>query len=200
MFHYWGRILPEMIRYEEWETIFHLARLWYSCECAPVCHNERSEKVDVNRRTFIATCGTAISAAAFVAPTVLMEACAPTSIPNMAIPPPPPPGPDGRVPVDVSDLSASNPMKLVPTLTGSDNMPLLVTMVAASDYRALSSKCTHQSCAVNSTLTNGYILCACHLSHFGLDGSVTQGPASTPLYRYDGVYDAANNQLRIKLS
>ena len=91
-------------------------------------------------------------------------------------------------------------MKLVPSLIGSDGMPLLVTMVAASDYRALSSKCTHQACQVNSALMNGSILCACHLSHFGLDGSVTQGPASTPLYRYDGLYDAANNQLRIKLS
>ncbi|MDP4199567.1 MAG: Rieske (2Fe-2S) protein [Bacteroidota bacterium] len=153
----------------------------------------------MTRRDFIVRSGTALSAGALVLP-VLLNSCAPTSIPIIATQnPPPPPGPDGRVPVDVSDLSSANPMKVVPSMMGSDGMPVLVTFVGAGDYRAFSSKCTHQACQVNSTLTNGYILCACHLSHFGLDGSVLQGPASSSLLRYDGVYDAPNSQLRIKL-
>ena len=150
------------------------------------------------RRNFIATIGAVMTAIA-VAPAMVIESCEPTSLPA-APPTATPTGPDGRIPIDVSDLTASNPIKVAPGMTGPDGKPIIVTRVGPADFRALTTQCTHQNCQVNTTVTNGYILCTCHLSHFGLDGSVLQGPASVPLPRYDGVYDSVNNQLRIKLS
>jgi cytochrome b6-f complex iron-sulfur subunit len=153
----------------------------------------------VTRREFIVKSGAVTALAPLTVPLVL-EACAPTSIPIIPQSPPEPPGPDGRIPLDVADLSSANPIKAFPGVSGSDQMPVIATLVSAGTYKAMSSQCTHQSCQVNSTLTNGFILCQCHLSHFALDGSVLQGPASTPLKSYDAVYDAANKQLRIILT
>lgn len=58
---------------------------------------------------------------------------------------------------------------------------VVVTQPAAGTYKAFSSKCTHQGCAVGS-VANGVIVCPCHNSHFSAeDGSVKQGPATQPL-------------------
>ncbi|MGW3177395.1 Rieske (2Fe-2S) protein [Streptomyces sp. NPDC001153] len=58
---------------------------------------------------------------------------------------------------------------------------VVVTQPAAGQYKAFSSKCTHQGCAVGS-VANGVIVCPCHNSHFSAeDGSVKQGPATQPL-------------------
>lgn len=153
----------------------------------------------MTRREFIVRSG-ATAVLVPVALPVVLEACAPTSIPVIPQTQPEPPGPDGRIPLDVSDLTSSNPMKVFPTVSGSDQMPVIASLVSAGAYKAMSSRCTHQDCQVNSTLTNGYILCSCHLSHFALDGSVLQGPASSPLKTYDAVYDATSKQLRIILT
>jgi Rieske Fe-S protein len=58
---------------------------------------------------------------------------------------------------------------------------VVVTQPAAGTFKAFSSKCTHQGCAVGS-VANGVIVCPCHNSHFSVeDGSVKQGPATQPL-------------------
>ncbi|MCC5474080.1 Rieske (2Fe-2S) protein [Streptomyces barringtoniae] len=58
---------------------------------------------------------------------------------------------------------------------------VVVTQPAAGQYKAFSSKCTHQGCAVGS-VANGVIVCPCHNSHFSAeDGSVKKGPATQPL-------------------
>ncbi|MEU1404401.1 Rieske (2Fe-2S) protein [Streptomyces sp. NPDC005728] len=58
---------------------------------------------------------------------------------------------------------------------------VVVTQPTAGTYKAFSSKCTHQGCAVGS-VANGVIVCPCHNSHFSVeDGSVKQGPATQPL-------------------
>ncbi|MGW7819715.1 Rieske (2Fe-2S) protein [Streptomyces puniciscabiei] len=58
---------------------------------------------------------------------------------------------------------------------------VVVTQPAAGQFKAFSSKCTHQGCAVGS-VANGVIVCPCHNSHFSAeDGSVKQGPATQPL-------------------
>jgi Rieske Fe-S protein len=47
--------------------------------------------------------------------------------------------------------------------------------------KAFSVACTHQGCAV-SEVADGTIICACHGSKFRVaDGSVANGPATTPL-------------------
>ncbi|MGW0998629.1 Rieske (2Fe-2S) protein [Streptomyces sp. NPDC002523] len=58
---------------------------------------------------------------------------------------------------------------------------VVVTQPTAGTYKAFSSKCTHQGCAV-SGITNGVITCPCHHSEFSVaDGSVKKGPATQPL-------------------
>lgn len=58
---------------------------------------------------------------------------------------------------------------------------LVITQPTAGQYKAFSSKCTHQGCAVKD-VKDGVIICPCHNSHFSAtDGSVRQGPATQPL-------------------
>ncbi len=151
------------------------------------------------RREFLAWTGKiAIGGMAGLA---VLEACEPTSFPSAASNSvtPPPPGPDGRIGIDVSDLTSSNPAKMAPGLTGPDGMPVMVTFTGGTSYYAMSMLCTHAACEINSKASNGVIPCACHGSQYDLSGKVVQGPATANLHQYDGVYDAANKQLRIKL-
>lgn len=58
-----------------------------------------------------------------------------------------------------------------------------VVLVRDGDaYRALSSECTHQGCAVSVGM--GALRCPCHGSAFDLHGNATRGPAKTPLPSY----------------
>jgi Rieske Fe-S protein len=58
---------------------------------------------------------------------------------------------------------------------------VVVTQPTAGQFKAFSSKCTHQGCAV-SKISDGTITCPCHGSQFSAaDGSVKNGPATEPL-------------------
>ncbi|NUK54561.1 Rieske (2Fe-2S) protein [Streptomyces lunaelactis] len=58
---------------------------------------------------------------------------------------------------------------------------VVVTQPKAGEFKAFSSKCTHQGCAVKD-VSAGVIHCPCHGSQFdATDGSVKAGPATTPL-------------------
>ncbi|MET7621401.1 Rieske (2Fe-2S) protein [Streptomyces sp. NPDC005408] len=58
---------------------------------------------------------------------------------------------------------------------------LVVTQPKPGEFKAFSSKCTHAGCAVKD-ISNGIIKCPCHGSQFSAaDGSVTKGPATSPL-------------------
>ncbi|MFE0701441.1 Rieske (2Fe-2S) protein [Streptomyces sp. NPDC058872] len=58
---------------------------------------------------------------------------------------------------------------------------LVITQPVAGEFKAFSSKCTHQGCAVSS-VKDGVIVCPCHQSMFDVsDGSVKSGPATAPL-------------------
>ncbi|MFI0961838.1 Rieske (2Fe-2S) protein [Streptomyces sp. NPDC021080] len=62
---------------------------------------------------------------------------------------------------------------------------VVVTQPTAGTYKAFSSKCTHQGCAVKG-IANGVITCPCHGSEFSAtDGSVKKGPATTGLAAAD---------------
>ncbi|MEW2167616.1 Rieske (2Fe-2S) protein [Streptomyces sp. NPDC007084] len=58
---------------------------------------------------------------------------------------------------------------------------VVVTQPAAGSFKAFSSKCTHQGCAVKG-IADGVITCPCHGSQFSAtDGSVKKGPATKAL-------------------
>ncbi|MEU9864673.1 Rieske (2Fe-2S) protein [Streptomyces sp. NPDC047971] len=58
---------------------------------------------------------------------------------------------------------------------------VVITQPKAGEFKAFSSKCTHQGCAV-SGVADGVITCPCHQSLFDAsDGSVKGGPATAPL-------------------
>lgn len=58
---------------------------------------------------------------------------------------------------------------------------IVVTQPREGEYKGFSAVCTHQGCLVNA-VNNGTIDCDCHASKFAIaDGSVTAGPAPTPL-------------------
>lgn len=58
---------------------------------------------------------------------------------------------------------------------------VVVTQPTKGEFKAFSSQCTHQGCAV-SQVADGVIVCPCHNSEFSAaDGSVKKGPAVQPL-------------------
>ncbi|MEV4682839.1 Rieske (2Fe-2S) protein [Streptomyces kurssanovii] len=58
---------------------------------------------------------------------------------------------------------------------------VVITQPVAGEFKAFSSKCTHQGCAVTG-IADGTINCPCHNSRFdATDGSVKAGPATKPL-------------------
>lgn len=71
---------------------------------------------------------------------------------------------------------------------------ILVTRLAAGQFVAVTSVCTHEGCGVQpySGLFAG-MHCPCHRSLFAPDGSVIHGPASEPLYRYKLAYDGQDS-------
>lgn len=57
----------------------------------------------------------------------------------------------------------------------------VVTQPSEGTFKAFTSVCTHQGCTVGAS-TDGVIPCGCHGSEFSIeDGSVLQGPATSPL-------------------
>jgi Rieske Fe-S protein len=73
------------------------------------------------------------------------------------------------------------PTSEIPVGGGKILGSVVVTQPKAGEFKAFSSRCTHQGCTVTK-VADGTIDCPCHLSRFSIvDGSVESGPAPSPL-------------------
>lgn len=150
-----------------------------------------------SRREFLKQSGGALSAALLASISLpILQSCEPTSIPVVPAGPNIEPEPDGRIPVDVSDLTTTNSGKLT-NFNGPDGYKLLITRLG-DEYFALSSKCTHEDGVMKPE--PGELVCQKHFSRFRYDGTLIAGLAQRDLPRYDSVFDATKNVLRVKLT
>jgi len=74
---------------------------------------------------------------------------------------------------------------------------LLVVNLGNNNFKALSSVCTHQGCSDSWNFANNLFICTCHNSRFRTDGTVENGPASSPLRVFQTA--VANDVLTITL-
>jgi Rieske Fe-S protein len=137
----------------------------------------------VPRRTMLR--GVAAGGAA-VAGGVLLAACgddttgggSPSPAPAPTSEPPTEPGGSGGGGADVLVATAEVPEGGGVILSDAE---VVVTQPTAGDFKAFSAICTHQGCTVGD-VAGGVIVCPCHGSQFSVeDGSVTAGPAPSPL-------------------
>jgi len=105
-------------------------------------------------------------------------AAAPTAAPEQA--PAPSAAPSGAASSGGTALTSTSDVPVGGGTVFADKN-VVVTQPTAGDFKAFSATCTHQGCKVKS-VTDGNIVCPCHGSKFAIaDGSVTNGPAKSPL-------------------
>ncbi|WP_308170156.1 Rieske (2Fe-2S) protein [Acrocarpospora catenulata] len=110
-----------------------------------------------------------LGAAALAGAGAAMAACAATTEPATEATAAPAPG------------AALTTTAEVPVGGGVILSNVVVTQPESGTFKGFSPTCTHQGCAV-TTITNKEIICPCHNSRFSItDGSVTSGPATSPL-------------------
>ena len=146
---------------------------------APESPASESPAPGLSRRAVVAGAGG-------VAAVGLLTACGGGSVATAPAPTAAPePAPASAAPAAPSAASGT-------ALTSTSDVPVgggtvfadkdvVVTQPTAGDFKAFSATCTHQGCKVKS-VADGNIVCPCHGSKFAIaDGSVTNGPAKSPL-------------------
>lgn len=98
----------------------------------------------------------------------------------------------------VASLTADG-QALVTQTKGPDGYRIMLVRIAATEFKALSMRCTHEGCGVN-TPQGGTITCGCHGSQFELNGAVKRGPATQPLKSYTTTFDAASNTVKVVIA
>jgi Rieske Fe-S protein len=128
-----------------------------------------SAPTPISRRAFVAQLETLGAACAIPA---LLSGCASVRYAQSTTEP-------ERLVVLRSSLSSSGTALVE---TPDDQLPVLLRRVNDNEFVALSTKCTHRGCQVESA--GNQLSCPCHGSVFSLTGERLQGPAELPLARY----------------
>jgi cytochrome b6-f complex iron-sulfur subunit len=166
--------------------------------------SDTSEQLPVlqSRRSFLGRCAGMLGALAVVGVvSPILAGCEPTS--NGPVGSGNTGGTTGAGNTLVFDVSAlaNDGESLATTSKGPDGFTIMITRLSATEYAALSMRCTHEGCSVDDRpAKNGPINCFCHGSAFGLDGHVIAGPAPSPLKRYTAIHDAATSKVTITLA
>lgn len=71
-----------------------------------------------------------------------------------------------------------------------EQLPIFLRRINESEFIALSTRCTHRGCQVESA--GNQLVCPCHGSEFALTGERTKGPAEKPLTRFAVTSDERN--------
>jgi len=80
-----------------------------------------------------------------------------------------------------------------------DGRRLLIVRTAELTFVVLSAVCTHAGCTVHYAAGSRDVACPCHGSTFDLDGSVTNGPAQSPLDVFAARYDATSDIVTVTI-
>ncbi|MFN2128323.1 MAG: ubiquinol-cytochrome c reductase iron-sulfur subunit [Anaerolineales bacterium] len=88
---------------------------------------------------------------------------------------------DNTLTIDLND----NNFSALTTAGGSQVVDNTIVINTGDEFIALSSVCTHQGCQVSYNHGNGNLPCPCHGSIFSTTGTVLNGPASSPLKKYN---------------
>jgi len=127
----------------------------------------------MNRRELLKNIASG-SVTLFIAPAVITS-CAKDD-------PDPDPNPNpGTLTIDLTNSKYSS---LVPE-GGSIVEEGIIIFNTGDGFVALSSVCTHQGCRVAYDHGDGNLPCPCHGSVFSTTGSVLEGPADSPLKKFE---------------
>lgn len=74
---------------------------------------------------------------------------------------------------------------------------VIIARTKAGDFLVVEKACTHQGTTVDFVSDNSTFKCNNHGSIFDSSGSVTNGPASKALKKYNATFDSAKNTLKV---
>jgi len=99
---------------------------------------------------------------------------------------------DATITIDIS-LAINNSLKniggsIIISGNNIDENGMLIIRTGESSVTALSRTCTHQGCIL-PIFQSGSSRCPCHGSRFDTLGNVLNGPATTPLKKYNATID-----------
>ncbi|HEX9959041.1 MAG TPA: Rieske 2Fe-2S domain-containing protein, partial [Fibrella sp.] len=75
---------------------------------------------------------------------------------------------------------------------------VIIAQTMAGDFIAVSSVCTHDNNAVVFQGANNRFYCAAHMSAFGTNGAVKNGPAVKPLKTYTVTVNQTTGDIRVQ--
>ncbi len=123
----------------------------------------------LNRRQFVKQAG---GLAGVGAALTFLEGCAHNEIK---------PSTNVNFTVDLADSSSAPLQNVGGTIVKNG---VIIIRKSSTEYVALSTVCTHESCTVNYNSGSSRLVCPCHGSIFSNSGQVIQRPATSPLPSY----------------
>jgi Rieske Fe-S protein len=107
------------------------------------------------------------------------------------------PAVDGKLTVPLAALPALAQDGRGAIVRSPGEPPILLVRALGGTWAATAATCTHLGCPLG--VDGGEIVCPCHLSRFGLDGTVINPPARAPLAVYAAEFAPGNQAVLIDL-